>query len=505
MERKHIQYYISIITLINLGFLLVNNSQASVKEAYKIHQNHKSNYKNKTIAHALIDGEYYFSAIPYINKYLEDQTNIDKELEEDIETLVVKTGTMAVLNLEEEKLKKFNIPSIHLILGTRLFQSEKYKESFEIISKIPANHKFSVEAELIKGSIKDLAGNNQEALAYYRQCHKKADANKSNGKLDKLKRYYTYLEETCLIREARLEIKNKNYQKSIELYDKIDKRSYKWPYTIIEKSWAHYYLNDYNRSLGLLTTYKSPLLSSYFFPEAEVLTALSYYNLCLYDDSLVVVDHYYDFYRPKSLALKEILNANKNSKTYFLDLYYAEASTRENLNPFIRNLITQTRKQVKFNLDLSSLKNAKDELALIKRLKNQNEFTKLLEVNLNETIKFISSRMNYYIKKEIYQFITDIHRHSYSMFNLKLELLSQKRNQIYNPKKKEDRDRGDERNVKRTAYQYFYNFNGSFWADELGDYSFGLESNCKKPEAPSNEVQNKTTNIENQEKTISKK
>ncbi len=471
----------SIKTLILLTAIIrIDSAFASAKEAYKIYMQKPTAEQNKQIAHELIDGQYYFSAVPYINRYLEENTKIDKELEDDIETLVLRTGTMAVLNLEEKRLAQFNIPSIHLILGTKLFQKEKYKESFEVINKIPANHKFSIEADLLKGSIRDLAGLNDEAQGFYRLCSDKAKKYESDGKNEKMKRYYTYLKETCLIREARLEIKNKNYQKSVDLYDQIDKRSYKWPYILVEKAWAHYYLKDYNRTLGLLTTYKSPLLSSYFFPEAEVLTSLSYYNLCLYDDAMVVVDHYYESYRPKAQALKDILTANKQSNTYFLDLYYADPAERENLNPFIRNLINQTRKQVKFNLDLASLKNAKDELALIKRLKNQNDFTKQLETNLGETIRFISARMNYYIKREIYQFITDIHRHSYSMFNLKLELLSQKRNQIYNPRAKSDRDRGDSSNVKRTTQQYFFDFNGAFWADELGDYAFGLASACEK-------------------------
>ena len=27
--------------------------------------------------------------------------------------------------------------------------------------------------------------------------------------------------------------------------------------------------------------------------------------------------------------------------------------------------------------------------------------------------------------------------------------------------------------------QYFWNFNGEFWADELGDHVFSLKSECK--------------------------
>lgn len=453
----------------------------SAKAAFEIYKKDHTRMRNKKIAHELIDGQFYFSAIPYINEYLDENSDIDSELESDIETLVIKTGTMAVLNLEEKKLEGFSIPSISLILGTRLFNKEQYDKAYTILSKIPETHKFSIEANLIKGTIKNLQRKNIEASNLYEQCFKKSEQQEHAGG-EKTKRYYTYLKETCLIRMARVKIEDKKYEEALELYAQIDKRSYKWPYILMDKAWAYYYLKDYNRALGLTVTYKSPLLESYFFPESEVLMALSYYNLCLWDDSLKVVDHFYSYYQPKADALKDILGQNKKSNTYFLDLYYADPKTREDLNPFIRNLITQTRKQVKFNLDLASLKAAKDELALLKRLKNKNEFTNHLELNLDSTISFISSRINFYIKKEIFTFINEIHRHSYSMFNLKLELLSRKRDDIYNakPDDKNDRNRGSEQNINRKITQYFFDFNGAFWADELGDYSFGLKSQCKE-------------------------
>lgn len=472
------KYLVTIFLLATL--VLGNYAHATAKAAYDISLKDKTHEKNKKIAHELIDGGFYFSAIPYINNYLEDHTEIDSQLESDIDTLVIKTGTMAVLNLEEKKLEKFSIPSISLILGTRLFNKEQFNKAYEILSRIPESHKFSIEADLMKGTIKNLERKHVEALNLYNLCAQKAAQQESSASGDKLKRYYSYLKETCIIRTARVKIEDKKYEEALEIYEQIDKRSYKWPYILMDKAWAHYYLKDYNRSIGLTVTYKSPLLESYFFPEAEVLMALSYYNLCLWDDSLKVVDHFYDYYQPKADALKEILTQNKKSDTYFLDLYYADPKTRENLNPFIRNLITQTRKQVKFNLDLASLKAAKDELALIKKLKNKNYFTEGLEANLDSTIAFIGAKINFYIKKEIFTFINEIHKHSYSMFNLKLELLSKKREEIYNTKSNQtlDRNRGAENNVNRKSNQYFFDFNGSFWADELGDYSFGLKSQC---------------------------
>ncbi len=464
-----------------IALFSIVDANASAKAAFDLYQKDKSKTRDKKIAHELIEGNYYFSAIPYINTYLENNNEIDAELEADIETLVIKTGTMAVLNLDEKRLEKFSIPSISLILGTRLFSKDQNVKAYEVLSKIPDSHQFSSEAALIKGTIRNLERKNIEAFNLYQSCVNKTTTLESNAKGEKLKRYYNYLKETCIIRIARIQIEEKKYEDALVTYELIEKRSYKWPYVLMDQAWANYYLKDYNRALGLTVTYKAPLLQSYFFPEAEVLMALSYYNLCLWDDSLKVVDHFYEVYQPKAQALKDILGKNKNSHTYFLDLYYADTQTRENLNPFIRNLITQTRKQVKFNLDLASLKAAKDELSLLKKLKNKNDFTENLESNLSQTIGFISAKINFYIKKEIFTFINEIHKHSFSMFNLKLELLSKKRDEIYNAKAFAEaaRDRGSDSNVNRKSNQYFFDFNGSFWADELGDYSFGLQSACK--------------------------
>jgi tetratricopeptide (TPR) repeat protein len=478
---KNIICKIIIITVALTSFGI----NASVKEANEIYLKSKTKDKNKKIAHQLIESEFYFSAIPYINEYLEHNNDVDEELANDIELLVLKTGTMAVLNLDEKKLDHFNIPSIALVHGSRLFNKGQYAKSYEILSKIPDSHQFSIEASLIKGTIKNLDRKLIESGTHYQNCIARAQKYENDSKDEKSKRYYTYLKETCTIRHARIKMEEKQYQEALDIYQQIDKRSYKWPYILMDKAWAAYYMGDYNRSIGISITYKSPLLDSYFFPESEVLMALSYYNLCLWDDAMKVVTHFNEVFRPKAEALKQLLINNKTSNTYFLDLYYAEPTERENLNPFIRNLINQTRKQVKFNLDLNSLKSAKEELEKLKRLKNQTAFTANLENNLGSTITYISTSINYYIKKEIFHFLNEIHKHSYSMFDLKLELLSKKRADLYsvNPNLTETgRGRGNSSNVVIKNDQYFFDFNGSFWADELGDYSFGLSSQCAKEE-----------------------
>jgi len=57
--------------------------------------------------------------------------------------------------------------------------------------------------------------------------------------------------------------------------------------------------------------------------------------------------------------------------------------------------------------------------------------------------------------------------------------MSRKKELIYdNVELISDRARGHSQNIALKNDQYFWKFNGEFWADELGDYSFGLKSNC---------------------------
>src|SRR5690606_2323747 len=123
--------------------------------------------------------------------------------------------------------------------------------------------------------------------------------------------------------------------------EKVPKTSYIWPYILLEKAWAHYHLENYNRALGILMTYNSPLLESYFMPEAEVLKALSYYKLCLYDDADVVIQRYYDVYKERSASLLKVIRNGENNPFYYFNLMFSPIAESEKKNPFIRNLVTQ--------------------------------------------------------------------------------------------------------------------------------------------------------------------
>ena len=456
----------------------IPSSGANLSKAHRIYRISNSMKKNEKITYELLMAKYYFAAIPFAVKHLENKGKVTENFEKALRLIVLKTGTESFMNIKSKTLRDAKSNTLNFVLGLKYFERKNYKASAYFLGLIPEEHRFGPEARMMGGSSLSMAKKFDAAATQYKRCYNVANSAETKAKNNKVARYYAIIKESCLIHAARLKFTNRKFKESIDAYEEVAKKSYMWPYILLEKAWSNYHMEDYNRTLGLLVTYKYPLLKSYFLPEAEVLTALAYLKLCLWDDALEVVKQYYSIYKPRSERLKAILLKYKSSNTYFLELTKKNIRDSEKQNPFIRNLVTQVRKTIKYNLDFSSFKLAKNE---IKRLNKagKSSFTKMLVSKVQNIIKQRKKSLNWFIKKRMFDFINKIHRNSYEMFKIKIEIMSQKRSLLYkNTKLVSDRGRGSFENVNRKSDQHFWEFKGSFWADELGEYSFGLKSNC---------------------------
>lgn len=412
----------------------------------------------------------YFTALDLIASSYK-YTTPDQNVQYYIEQLVAETGTHYFNTYNDLELRKMNIPTTDLIMAKRNLYLNKYKYTHERLKRMPKGHRLYPEALLTKGTAYYMNQEYDKAIKSYNNCSETAYGWEKLTN-EKQKRYFAVLKETCIINVARIYYKQGNYKQAIRNYQAIPKASFKWPYTLIERAWAHYYLGNYNRSLGIIMTYNSPLLESYFTPEAEILKALNYYKLCLYEDALKVIDNYYNTYAPKSDQLKSLINKMNKEDLAFFNLMFTPIEESEKKNRFIRNLVTQMTKRIKYNLDLNSYYAMNEEILRASKDANQ-PLLKRMQRDLKEQI-------NHYVKVSMYDFINEIHSLSSEMFNLKLEILSKKRDLAYKNKTfDKNRKRGNFKNIERQADEEFWTFKNAFWADELGDYSFALSSTCK--------------------------
>jgi cytoplasmic iron level regulating protein YaaA (DUF328/UPF0246 family) len=85
-----------------------------------------------------------------------------------------------------------------------------------------------------------------------------------------------------------------------------------------------------------------------------------------------------------------------------------------------------------------------------------------------------------FVKNSLIDYHSQLISNFEKMAFIKLEMLKRAKDQLVyknSPHKNGLRDWGNEK-PHRQDYQYYWSFNGEFWNDELGDYVFGLESQC---------------------------
>ena len=432
----------------------------------------------QTLSEKLEKKKYYYSAL---NEFFIETYSLPKNEDHLIrlEKLLFFTGIELLEDYDHQLLEKYPTSSTQFILARRYYQQKEYKKALEYFDKVHTDHRYFPESQLLQAQIHGVQKKYEFENNAYVSCQKSAEKEEAKASGVKIKRYYRMIYEICLVNRARRFYKEGKYKESIAAYDLIPKQSYKWPYIILEKAWAYYQLGDWNRTLGLLVTYKSPLLDTYFFPEAEYLAALSYYRLCLYEDSLTIVNQYYQFYRPRFSQLETVLRQHRSSQDFFYNLMFKPGDELNKHEEFVRHIMTRLKKQTRFSLDFNSIFKINKEMKNIKQYETIAA-QKVLISHLESVRENMIRKINFNAKEDIFNFLETVPLFSSELFKLNLEIISKKKDLIYkNRQLVADRSRGDYSNVKRSRFEDFWKFDGAFWADELGDYSLGLKSNCQ--------------------------
>lgn len=429
----------------------------------------------------LIRWELHFVALDQELKNIDRKDKIELKDYKMLQTILGELGGEVLNDYGPRLLERLSVGSAQYLVALNDIKANRMAQAQTKLGTVTENDLYYPEANFLLASI----GEDLNPKFIDRCLTSAAERYKENTNKFK-KRYYQTLIEDCKALKARKLFGKQKYQESLIAYNQISKQDYKWPVILQEKAWVFYQLNDYNRSLGLLVTYKSPLFSSYFSPEAELLTALNYFKLCLYQDAMVVVEQYDNKYRPEVEALNQILRNNQKSKKYFYDLTQVNYEKHESIHPFLHQLVLRITHRPMISKVLAHLFEIEKEIAIIKDFyKDPNNKAKDLWRpkaigHLQAMTENLKGRINFLVQKEIVKFVNEVIALQEEMFKVRLEIIAKEKNLVYTSKKLiADRSRGDFSQLKRHKLEYFWKFQGEFWADEIGDYSFGLKSNCE--------------------------
>lgn len=426
----------------------------------------------------LINGGYYFSTVPWMKDYIvRNERPLDSEMEKALDTMLYHTGVKPFEALPEKVLERSRTGNIRYILAKKLLKRKKYREALEEINGVSSDHPAYPFSTHLKATILSHLKSYDQAETVFRDCirvsEKKMDKTDSIVQKNQLETNRDY----CVSGIGRVQFAQDNFKKAELTYLDIEKDSFVWPEILFEEAWTSYYLKNYNRTLGKLVSYKAPVFDFIFNPEIEVLRALTYLKMCLYEDARKTADDFYSELLKPSRDLRKFLLSRGKDYRYFYNLMADFEGKKSAPLPVINNILRSVGKDPAYLEMKSALTSAISEYNQLRKRSGSS-----MNANLIRNVKTLADEyrtsLGAYVRSGLVSKYAELYSAFQGMSYINLEVLAQKKERLYQTDLVEGKKRGDVKYIERNDKQYFWTFNGEFWADELGDYVFALRSEC---------------------------
>jgi TolA-binding protein len=294
------------------------------------------------------------------------------------------------------------------------------------------------------------------------------------------------LRELAFLQLARIHYEHKQNRYAIFYYDKMPWGGESWLEGLWESSYAHYRIGDYEKALGNLLTLQSPYFKDEWFPESWILKAIIYYENCRYPEARAILDEFHSTYEGVYGELGT-LTARQSQPAAFFDLIEdAEKGRGVAARPLMRRImkLAFTDRNVKrlndsimevegeLDVGLASRREAFRSSALARELKDR------LEGERRRLVDEAGARARAKLEYE-----RDALRELLQQaLRIKIEVARKEREALESAL-----TRGGQVDVVRD-YRYsvavsdehlYWPYDGEFWRDELGTYTYTLTKGCR--------------------------
>lgn len=460
-------------------FFTTSTVMASINGAKSIYDSRTSKTKKyRELVIELANSNAHYAAIPWMKEFLISSSSaLDNKLEKAFDKILTHTGVKQFESLPIKYLLNSNSSSLSYLVAKKYYKQKNYNKALDYVKKINANHPIYPFANHLTANIYAANGDQKNAISYFKDCERSSNS-RSSSESGIRKRQLLLNKDYCALGVSRSYFADKNYSQAELSYLDIPKSSPVWPEILFEEAWTSFYLNNYNRTLGKLVTYKAPVFDYVFNPEIEVLSAMAYLRLCLYDDAKKVSDQFWDNNLNETKDIRRFLNSRGNNSAFYYRLMQDFEKTGNANTKMLAKMLKSIDRDGAYIEIKNSLREAFLEFSEIKKLSN-SKFRRVLLSNLEDVIDTQKRIIGSYVRASLVSKYAQLYRTFEGMSYIKLEILQRLKDKLYSFSENKSQKRGDEKFLERNQKQYFWDFNGEFWADELGDYVFALKSECR--------------------------
>jgi tetratricopeptide (TPR) repeat protein len=302
----------------------------------------------------------------------------------------------------------------------------------------------------------------------------------------KVERADPLLRESAFLQLARIHYENRQNRYAIFYYGKMPWGGENWLEGLWEASYAHYRIADYEKTLGNLLTLQSPYFKDEYFPESWVLKSIVYYENCRYPEARRILQEFDTGYGRVFEELETFTASQKRPVAYFDLIDEAMKSTATDArsgvmrkimrlaftDPNIKRLV-ETIGEIEDELDVGIGERRPEfrQSALAKELSDA------LNAQRDALIEEAGARARQKLEYERDQLRALLAQ----ALRIQIEVSRKEREALEGSLAKG----GQVEVVRDLQFSYavsdehlFWPYEGEFWRDELGTYSYTLTKGC---------------------------
>jgi TolA-binding protein len=262
---------------------------------------------------------YYFKAFDGL---LESAELLQDDLK--IPTILDKAYGKALAKMDAQALQR-----IHYMLGELSYRQGKTKDARDFLNTVKKGNRAYPRAQYLLALLKLGMGARKGKIKPDREGAQKhfqnvfsgiaEDAQGADGRLRKMATLglaRVFYEDAAQMDEAD-PARKQRLQEAVEYYESVPRLSDEWGQALFERAWAHFLLNEYGQSLGMMHTLQSPYFEDAYQPEMHVLRAIVYYFNCHYDRTYQALRTLETDYKPMLEVLKKVNAEERDAELWF--------------------------------------------------------------------------------------------------------------------------------------------------------------------------------------------
>ncbi|MEC7241557.1 MAG: hypothetical protein VXW32_09990 [Myxococcota bacterium] len=374
---------------------------------------------------------------------------------------------------------------LYYLMGVRLYEQDRLADARRYFGQISTKSELYLKSKYFEGVIFNQQGRLKSAVKAFRDVIRDAEGVQLRNEREL--QDVADITDLSLLNVARIYYGIQRFDEASKYYQMIPRTSQYWAESLFEYSWSSFMQNDLNLSLGLLLTTQSPFYSEEeFIPEAKLLRALTFFNLCEYDEVSALLLDFETSLTPMYDEIKDFTEQYRGREKRELhdqafDAYFTSSERRSSLPPSLFGRFLRNRDLAAFVRHLDIMVDEKERIDDQKALWRDS-----LGAHLKKQIAKDARRYKTRAGRLLLQEMDRVRSHLADLLSqseiIRFEVVSAQRADYAYKMSNPDllnSSFGLELDFATSVDFIYWPFNGEFWEDELGYYRYTEQGSCR--------------------------